>query len=132
MGACAGGCPGVAGVGAGTITGSAVTRAPGIPGAGMLPGAGAGGVAELAGAAGSLLKTEVPPVPRIRFDRIASATEVTINVMASPTVSLDRNVAVPRGPKAVWLPMPPNAPARSAPRALCNKTPRIKTTPTKT
>ena len=137
MGTWTGGCPGVAGVGAGVGTGTVCTCTPppGIPGSGKVPGAGAAGCAGLAGCAGaafSPLKTEVPPVPRIRFDRIASETEVTMKVMASPTVSLDKNVAVPRGPKAVWLPMPPNAPARSAPRALCNKTPRIKTTPTKT
>ena len=135
MGTWTGGGPGVAGVGAELGTVCTCTPPPGIPGTGIVPGAGVPGFAGLAGCVGagfSPLKTEVPPVPRIRFDRIASETEVSMKVMASPTVNLDKNVAVPRGPKAVWLPMPPNAPAKSAPRALCNKTPRINTTPTKT
>ena len=140
-GAWAGGLPGVgvgafAGGGAGARTGSATTCAPGSPGTGIAPGTGAagcpGGVAGCVGAACSPLRTELPPVPRKRFDKIASETEVTIKITASTTVALDKKVAVPRGPKAVWLPMPPKAPARSVPRALCNKTPRIRTTPTKT
>jgi len=56
-----------------------------------------------------------PPPPRIRFDRIASETEVSMKRTISTTVAWKEKVAVPRGPKAVWLPMPPNTPATSAP-----------------
>ena len=42
--------------------------------------------------------------------------------MARKVVALDKSVAAPRGPKAVWLPEPPKAPARSAARPLCNST----------
>jgi hypothetical protein len=40
--------------------------------------------------------------------------EVNINITAHHVVARDKNVAAPRGPKAVWLPEPPNAPAISA------------------
>jgi hypothetical protein len=39
---------------------------------------------------------------------------VNINMIAHQVVALDKNVAAARGPKAVWLPDPPKAPARSA------------------
>src|SRR5260370_7790382 len=38
----------------------------------------------------------------------------------------ESSVAAPRGPNAVWLPAPPNAPAMSAALPLCNSTTMIK------
>jgi hypothetical protein len=49
-----------------------------------------------------------------------SVSEVIMNTMAHHVVARERNVAAPRGPKAVWLPAPPNAPARSAAFPLCS------------
>ncbi len=49
-----------------------------------------------------------------------SVSEVIINTMAHQVVARERNVAAPRGPNAVWLPAPPNAPARSAALPLCS------------
>src|SRR5579863_6614757 len=49
-----------------------------------------------------------------------SVSEVIMNTMAHQVVARERNVAAPRGPKAVWLPAPPNAPARSAALPLCS------------
>jgi hypothetical protein len=48
------------------------------------------------------------------------ASDVAMKTMAHHVVARDRKVAAPRGPKAVWLPEPPNAPARSAALPLCN------------
>src|SRR5579863_164234 len=45
---------------------------------------------------------------------MVNAIDVSMNMMAHHVVALERNVAAPRGPKAVWLPAPPKAPARSA------------------
>ncbi len=58
--------------------------------------------------------------------------EVSMKSTARTTVALDKKVAVPRGPNAVWLPIPPNAPARSAPRALCRSTEKTRMTATST
>jgi hypothetical protein len=63
---------------------------------------------------------------------MASARDVTMKVAASTTVVLVKNVVVPRGPKAVWLPMPPKAPAMSVPRAFWSRTTRIRTSATST
>jgi len=41
-----------------------------------------------------------------------------MNTIAHHVVARERKVAAPRGPKAVWLPAPPNAPARSAAEPL--------------
>src|ERR1700733_14011856 len=43
-----------------------------------------------------------------------------MKTMAHQVVARDKNVAAPRGPKAVWLPAPPKAPARSAAEPLCS------------
>jgi hypothetical protein len=43
-----------------------------------------------------------------------------MNMMAHHVVALERKVAAPRGPNAVWLPAPPNAPAKSAASPLCS------------
>jgi len=48
--------------------------------------------------------------------------EVTIKMMADQVVARERAVAAPRGPKAVWLPMPPKAAAMSPLLPLCSNT----------
>ena len=55
-----------------------------------------------------------------------SVIEVTIKMMADQVVAFDRAVAAPRGPKAVWLPMPPNAAAMSPLFPLCSSTTMIR------
>lgn len=52
-------------------------------------------------------------VPLRRTAKIDSVIDVTINSTADQVVALESAVAAPRGPKAVWLPMPPNAAAMS-------------------
>ena len=61
-----------------------------------------------------------------RTTKIESVMEVTMNNTADQVVALDRAVAAPRGPKAVWLPMPPNAAAMSPLLPLCNSTTMIR------
>jgi hypothetical protein len=46
----------------------------------------------------------------------------SMNIMAHQVVALESTLAAPRGPKAVWLPAPPKAPARSAALPLCSST----------
>jgi hypothetical protein len=50
-----------------------------------------------------------------------------MNMTAHQVVARERNVVAPRGPKAVWLPEPPKAPARSAASPLCSKITPINT-----
>jgi len=92
-------------------------------------GTGAGGVAggaagftgcDLAGAALTPCNTEF--VPLWREAKTESVIEVTINMTADHVVARDKAVAAPRGPKAVWLPMPPKAAAMSPLLPLCNNT----------
>src|SRR6476646_12305113 len=78
----------------------------------------AGGAGTGAGVAGWVLvcdgvipwRTEFVPLPP-REAMIDSVIEVTIKMMVDQVVALDSAVAAPRGPKAVWLPIPPNAAA---------------------
>ena len=65
--------------------------------------------------------TEVPK-PAFRVARIESVRDVTMKRTAEIVVAFDKRVAEPRGPNAVWEPIPPNAPARSAAFPLCSKT----------
>jgi hypothetical protein len=51
----------------------------------------------------------------------------SMNMTAHHVVALERTFAAPRGPKAVWLPAPPKAPARSAALPLWSKTTMINT-----
>ena len=88
-------------------------------------GTGPGGVAgfagcDLAGAAFTPCSTEFEPLWRDAITE--SVIEVTIKMMADHVVALDRTEAAPRGPKAVWLPMPPKAAAISPLWALCSST----------
>ena len=103
-----------------------------LTGAGVA-GAGADGV--LAGAfagadwvVGALFSSTepVPPTLPLRVARTERLIEVIMNRIAAMVVARERAVAAPRGPKAVWLPMPPKAPARSAALPLCSNTTRIK------
>ena len=94
--------------------------APGVPGA---------GAAGLAGAAPDFdVCSSSEPVPTsvgVRFTD--SVSEVSMKTMAHQVVARERKVAAPRGPKAVWLPAPPNAPARSAALPLCSMITMIST-----
>ena len=51
-----------------------------------------------------------------------SVIEVTMKITADQVVALESALAAPRGPKAVWLPMPPNAAAMSPLLPLCSST----------
>ena len=70
-------------------------------------------------------------VPDARDAMIASESDVTMNNPAATAVAFDRTVVDPRGPKAVWEPIPPNAPARSAALPLCSKTTTTRNTQTR-
>src|ERR1700677_4315027 len=56
-----------------------------------------------------------------------SVSEVIMKTTPHQVVARERNVAAPRGPNAVWLPAPPNAPARSAALPLCSMMTIIRT-----
>src|SRR5579872_3090222 len=60
--------------------------------------------------------------PRRREAYTESVIEVSIKMTADHVVAFDRRLAVPRGPKAVWLPIPPKAAAISALVPLCSNT----------
>jgi hypothetical protein len=61
-----------------------------------------------------------------------SASELIMKTIAHHVVAFVRKVAAPRGPKAVWLPAPPNAPAKSAAEPLCNMITKIRSKQTMT
>jgi hypothetical protein len=63
---------------------------------------------------------EVAPLRRTA--KIESVMEVNMNSTADQVVALERAVAAPRGPNAVWLPIPPNAAAMSPLFPLCRRT----------
>jgi hypothetical protein len=64
--------------------------------------------------------------PPLRVAKIESVSEVTIKMIADQVVALERAVAAPRGPNAVWLPIPPKAAAMSPLLPLCSNTTIIK------
>src|SRR6185369_8705509 len=70
---------------------------------------------------GALSSTELPAPPE-REAAIASVKDVSMKMTAAQVVALVRALAAERGPKAVWLPMPPNAAAMSALLPLCSRT----------
>jgi hypothetical protein len=82
--------------------------------------------AEDGGVAGSETGALCSTADVLREERMARAREVNMKRMAATVVALDRTVAAPRLPKAVWLPPPPKAPARSAPFPVCRSTTKIK------
>ena len=65
-------------------------------------------------------------VPLWRTAKIESVIEVSMNSTADQVVAFERAVAAPRGPKAVWLPMPPKAAAMSPLFPLCRSTTTIR------
>ena len=68
--------------------------------------------------------TEFDPV--LRDAMMESVIEVTMKMMADQVVARESAVAAPRGPNAVWLPMPPKAAAMSPLLPLCKSTTMIK------
>lgn len=50
---------------------------------------------------GAGLAPSMTELPRSRVVKIDSEKEVSMKITAAPVVSLERNVAVPRAPKAV-------------------------------
>jgi hypothetical protein len=93
----------------------------------------AGGAGTGAGVAGCVLvcegvipwRTEFEPLPP-REAIIESVIEVIIKIMVDHVVALDKAVAAPRGPNAVWLPIPPKAAAISPLLPLCSSTTMIR------
>src|SRR5258708_22576147 len=67
-----------------------------------------------------------PPCSTLLSVRRTRAIAHTMNMMAHQVVALDKTVAAPRGPNAVWLPAPPQAPAISAALPLCSRTTMIR------
>ena len=57
-----------------------------------------------------------------RSTKIDNVIEVTMKITADQVVALDSALAAPRGPKAVWLPMPPKAAEMSPAFPLCSST----------
>src|ERR1700730_4236976 len=74
----------------------------------------------------TFLRTE-PPWQTLRSVRSTRAMAQSMNIPAHHVVALDKTLAAPRGPKAVWLPAPPKAPARSAALPLCSRTAMMST-----
>ena len=93
----------------------------------MVAGAGAG-AADFGALAGAPCRCSVgvglAPEPRVA--RIESVIDVSMKTIADTVVAFDNSVADPRGPKAVWEPMPPKAPAKSAALPLCSNTTMIR------
>ena len=58
--------------------------------------------------------------------KMLSVIEVSMKMIAHHVVTRDRAVAVPRGPNAVWLPIPPKVAAISALLPCCSSTTTIK------
>ena len=81
-----------------------------------------GAVAGVAGLLGVPWKTELP-TPLDLFEALMeSVKDVSMKTMTAAVVARERADAAPRGPKVLWLPVPPNAPARSALLPLCSST----------
>src|SRR5260370_21350775 len=67
------------------------------------------------------------PWPTALSVRRTMAMAQSMNMTAHQVVALESTLAAPRGPKAVWLPAPPKAPARSAALPLWSSTTMIRT-----
>jgi len=52
---------------------------------------------------------------------IESEIDVSMKTIVEIVVAFESSVAEPRGPNAVWEPIPPKAPARSAALPLCKR-----------
>jgi hypothetical protein len=99
--------------------------------AGAVAGVFAGAAGVVAGAgfgAGFETRSRIElPCPTALSVRSTMAKAQSMNMTAHHVVALERTLAAPRGPKAVWLPAPPKAPARSAALPLWSKTTTINT-----
>src|ERR1700736_4002643 len=73
---------------------------------------------------GTLSITEDEPRKLVIY---VSVIDVSMKMMAHQVVSRENTVAVPRGPKAVWLPIPPKVAAMSALLPCCSSTTTINT-----
>ena len=91
-------------------------------------GAGAAGAADFGALAGAPRRSSVGVAlaPAFLVATIDNEIDVSIKRIAESVVAFDSNVADPRGPKAVWEPMPPKAPAKSAAFPLCSRTTTIR------
>ena len=93
-----------------------------------------GGFAEIEGylslpepAWSACCRGRTPPLePPERDAAIASVNDVSMKMMAAQVVAFVRALAAERGPKAVWLPMPPKAAAMSALLPLWSRTTPIR------
>jgi hypothetical protein len=85
-----------------------------------------------AGALCGVLTFSMIELGRLLLAKMVSEIEVSMKMMAHQVVSRERAVAVPRGPNAVWLPMPPKVAAISALLPCCSSTTTIKTAQTNT
>ena len=95
--------------------------------AGVVAGA-AGAVAGAGFGAGCETRSKIElPWPTALSVRSTMAKAHSMNMTAHQVVALERTFAAPRGPKAVWLPAPPKAPARSAALPLWSRTTIINT-----
>src|SRR5260370_9741948 len=72
------------------------------------------------GADFSFCSTDAGPLLRVPITE--SVMDVTMKMMAHQVVALVNTVAAPRGPKAVWLPIPPKAAAMSPLLPLSSRT----------
>ncbi len=131
MGCGAGGV--VVGAGAGVVEGETGVVGGAVAGVveGVLAGVVAGAAGVVAGAgfgAGfeTLSRIELP-CPTALSVRSTIAIAHNMNMTAHHVVALERTLAAPRGPNAVWLPAPPKAPARSAALPLWSSTTIIST-----
>ncbi len=116
-------------VGEGVGAAGAASAGAGAAVLGVVAAAGTAGVAlgvaaGLAAVAGSATWSSTPlAVPRRMID---SARLVTTKTPARIVVARDSTVAEPRGPKAVCVPPPPKALARSWPLPCCSNTTAIR------
>ena len=111
---------GAAGVVAGAVAGAA----------GVVEGvvAGAAGVfAGLVAGCETRSRIELPWPTTALSVRRTMAKAHNMNMTAHQVVALESTLAAPREPKAVWLPAPPKAPARSAALPLWSSTTMIST-----
>src|SRR6266403_166681 len=84
------------------------------------------GAAGFSGAGFENFSSTEPPCPTPLSVCSTRASAQTMNITAHQVVARESTVAAPRGPNAVWLPAPPNAPAMSAALPLCNSTTMIR------
>jgi hypothetical protein len=84
------------------------------------------GFAGITGAGFENFSNTDPPCSTPLSERSTRANAHTMNIMAHHVVARESTVAAPRGPKAVWLPAPPKAPAMSAALPLCSSTTMIR------